>query len=204
MELDRAANRPLRIGTGELTDSLVFDHISGFSLLMDEYLQSRKGLPVTIEYKTKTVNTVNLPRLKIKEKIIIGWSLNSRRNVARHENGTPLIEERIKAAAEMQSAGFLIALHFDPMIYYSDWKNGYREVLDMVFTCLDPRRIAYISAGALRYAPQMTEHLPARIQADFLADMFLHPDGKMRYYKSIREEMYKLVFNEAGQHGVYC
>jgi spore photoproduct lyase len=58
---------------------------------------------------------------------------------------------------------------------------------------IDPRRIAWVSLGGFRYPPQLkgiaTERFPkARV---FLGELFPGRDGKFRYLKGIRIQMYR-------------
>ena len=93
-------------------------------------------------------------------------------------------------------AGYLIGLHFDPMIYYEDWKNGYRHLLDEIFSFLPIAQIAWISIGSLRFNPEMKDKMELNYPKTRLttAEMVLGKDGKMRYVKPIRLEMYAYFY----------
>jgi len=70
--------RPLRIGTGELGDSLVLDHLTGRSRELIKYFRQKRS--ALFELKTKTVNIKNIMDTEPADNIIIAWSLNAERS----------------------------------------------------------------------------------------------------------------------------
>ncbi|MDR0820269.1 MAG: hypothetical protein LBN19_01930 [Endomicrobium sp.] len=120
-----------RIGSGEFTDSLIFGDITRFSTKIIGYFKKKND--IFFEFKTKSANIKNLLESGGKENIVVAWSANSIRISKANEFKTPLIRERLEAAKECALSGFSTAFHFDPIIYYDNWKQGYRETIDMVF-----------------------------------------------------------------------
>ncbi|MFW6181367.1 MAG: hypothetical protein ACOC8N_06420, partial [Spirochaetota bacterium] len=59
---------------------------------------------------------------------------------------------------------------------------------------IDPRRVAYISMGTVRFMPEMREALAGR-GARFLrtGEFVRGEDNKMRYFRPLRTRMYRLV-----------
>jgi spore photoproduct lyase len=64
-----------RIGSGEFTDSLVFDHITNFSTYIINYFRNKKD--IYFEFKTKSSNIQNLLNAGGQKNIVIAWSVNS-------------------------------------------------------------------------------------------------------------------------------
>ena len=56
-------------------------------------------------------------------------------------------------------AGYLIGLHFDPMILYEGWEEGYEALARQVFEAVKPERVAWISIGSLRFNPEMKKKM---------------------------------------------
>jgi spore photoproduct lyase len=100
----------------------------------------------------------------------------------------------IKKVAEV---GYPIGLHFDPMIYYPDWQNGYSSLIAQLFDVISANQIAWISIGSLRFNPEQKEKMEANFPRQTLtaSEMVLAPDNKIRYVKPLRIEMYQFLYN---------
>lgn len=143
--------RPLRIGTGELGDSLAFDHITENSKDLISYFKTQKN--ACFELKTKTINIKNILEIEPAQNIVIAWSLNSSKIAQEEEKGAPPVGDRIDAARKVLEKGFRVAFHFDPIIRYPGWEEGYADVIQILLETVDPGRIAWISFGSLRFPP---------------------------------------------------
>ena len=183
--------RPYRVGTGELMDSLALDGLSGVSrTLIPFFLRWEKAV---LELKTKTNQVHNLLDLDPQGRVVVSWSLNPQPVVESQEFKTSSLEERLSAARKCQETGYKIGLHFDPLIYYPGWEKDYKELLDRIFTQINPRNIAWISLGSLRFAPEMKTLIKRRFpQSRILFEEFVPGlDGKLRYLRPLRVHMYR-------------
>jgi len=194
-ELDKVFSqypeRLFRIGTGELADSLSLEHLVDFSRLLVPYFARQTH--AVLELKTKTTGIDPLLELDHGGKVIVSWSLNPNRIIEREEKGTPYLEERLEAARRCQQAGYRLGFHFDPLIDYPGWERDYREVVDRLFDTIDPEGIVWISLGALRYPHHLEDiirrrHPESRVT---LGELFPGKDGKMRYFRPIRAQMFR-------------
>jgi len=191
-ELDEflADRRLYRIGTGELTDSLVFDHFTNASKDLIPYFASKEN--AVFELKTKTTNIKNLIGINHNGKTVIAWSLNSEKIAKEEEINAPPNEERIEAAKEVISYGYKVGFHFDPIIFYPDWERDYFKVVKNIFSNIKPEHIAWISLGTLRFPPQLKNIIQTRFpKTKIIYDEFITGlDGKFRYFKKMRFEIY--------------
>lgn len=180
-----------RIGTGELTDSLVLDDITSYSKSIIPLFEKHDN--ALLELKTKTKNIDNLPELKNNDKIVTSWSLNPDKIIKKEELKTSSLKERLDAASECQKKGYKIGFHFDPIINYPSWEEDYREVIEKVFERIDTNHIIWISLGGLRFNPPLKSIVKERFPKTeiFLGELIPCSDGKMRYLKPIRVDMYK-------------
>lgn len=182
--------RPYRIGTGELMDSLALDGLSGVSRsIIPFFTQWENSL---LELKTKTNQVDNLLDLDPQGRVVVSWSLNPPSVVETQEFKTSSLEERLTAAWKCQEAGYKIGLHFDPLIYDRGWEKDYRELLDCIFAKINPRNIAWISLGSLRFTGELKAIMRKRFPQNrlFLEEFAPGLDGKWRYLKPIRVCMY--------------
>jgi len=194
--LSHSPNRFLRIGTGELGDSLVLDHITQRSTELIAYFRSKPS--VLFELKTKTVNTDNILSASASENIVIAWSLNSDVIAQKEEKGAPSVMERLEAATAVSKRGFPVAFHFDPLILYSGWEDGYEEIIDALFTAVNADRIAWISLGSLRFPPALKDIIKNRFPDSRIIyeELVRGEDGKLRYFKPLRLRLYTTIVNQ--------
>ena len=180
-----------RLGTGELSDSLALDPILPVSETLVPFFGERgKGI---LELKTKSAEVDRLLGLSHRERTVVSWSLNPTRMIQAEEIQTAPLEERIEAARRCQEDGYLLGFHFDPMIHCKGWEQDYQDILPPLFRRIDPRRVVWISLGGFRYPPDLkpiaTERFPKT--GIFLGELFPGKDGKFRYLREIRVEMYR-------------
>ncbi len=184
-----------RIGTGEFTDSLMFDQQTGIGEKL-----IRLAAPfehIMLELKTKSSNVDHLLNIAPKGNAVLSWSLASERNIRRYERGTAALAERLQAVRKASDADFITAFHFDPVIIYDGWQEDYSSLIEALFEVANCERVAWISLGGFRYAPGFKDVLK-NVEPDedmTLEEMFPGIDGKYRYFKPIRIEMYKFLLD---------
>ncbi len=189
--LERHPEHNFRIGTGELADSLSTDHITRYSTqLISFFARYRNAL---LELKTKTTQIENFIKEMHNGRTVVSWSLNTPHAIAAEEQDAPALEDRLQAARDCQNAGFKIGFHFDPMIYYPDWERDYKITVDKIFDYINPENITWISLGALRYPPHLDGIIRERHPESNIVygELFPGIDGKSRYFKQIRIDMFK-------------
>jgi spore photoproduct lyase len=182
-----------RIGSGEFTDSLIFDHITGFSRELAEFFGGRKG--VYFEFKTKSDNVGNLLSLAGRPNIVAAWSVNPPSVIRENEIYTQSLERRLSAAEKCARAGYSVAFHFDPIIHFDGWQSEYERVVDRIFDTVRDTSIVWISLGSLRFNPALKKIMENRFPANSLLDEELFPgfDEKMRYPEPLRVIMYRHI-----------
>lgn len=193
-KLNRQPDKIFRIGTGELADSLSTDHLTGYSPQLVSFFADKKN--AIIELKTKTTLIEKFINLKHNGRTVVAWSLNTPKMISTEESSAPMLEERLAAAEQCQQAGFRLAFHFDPMIYYKGWEVDYHGVVKKLLERIDPQKIIWISLGALRYPAHLDRiirknHPTSKI---VFGELFPGKDGKLRYFKPIRIEMFSKMY----------
>ncbi len=190
-KLDQHPNRVFRIGTGELADSLSTDHLTHYSATLVPFFANRSN--AIIELKTKTTLIDNFIHLDHNGRTVVAWSLNTPKVISEQEPQAPTLEQRLEAAERCMQHGFRLAFHFDPMIYYEEWEQDYRQVIQQLFTRIDPDQIIWISLGALRYPPHMQSIIQRNHPSSKIiyGELFPGKDGKLRYLKPLRIEMFR-------------
>lgn len=190
-----------RTGTGELADSLALDWITGYSeVLVDFFSRQKNGV---LELKTKSDCIENLLGLQHNGKTAVAWSLNPPEIAITEELCTSSLEERFSAAAKCVNAGYPVAFHFDPIVDYQGWQEGYESVVKNIFHHVPAERVAWISLGTLRMTPELYENMRKRFPLSPLPLGELLPavDGKLRYFKAIRLQMYREMISWIKKYG---
>lgn len=188
--IDRSPDTIFRIGTGEFTDSLSLDYLTGWTDLLLPFFCQRKNS--ILELKTKTTFISGLIASRYRDRIVIAWSLNTPHIIATEEHKTATLKARILAARECQNAGFTLAFHFDPLIHYPGWEEDYGKTVRLMEAHIDPESVIWISLGSFRYMPALKVAIRKRFPRTHIFDGEFVPglDGKFRYFKPVRVEMY--------------
>ncbi len=189
-----------RIGTGEFTDSLIWER---WTPLGRNLVQAFSGQDrAVLELKTKTASVEGLLDLEHRQKTIMAWSLNTERIIAEEEWKTASLEARLKAAARCADRGYPVAFHFDPMMIYDGCEAEYRQVVDRLFSRVPASGIVWISLGTFRFMPALKTVVERRfprskiIYGEFVAGL----DGKMRYFSPLRIGLYRAVAEAIRAH----
>ena len=200
-EIERKADedpaRLVRVGTGETIDSLAYDDLSDLSLELVPFFARKQNL--LLELKTKTNNIDNLLSLKNehKGKTVVSWSVNAEQVCSSDELGTASLDDRLAAASACVEAGYRVGFHFDPLVYFDGFEQGYRETISKIFKAVSPSQIAWFSIGTLRYRKEMHKTMKERFPDSQipLGEQFLAPDNKLRYRQPVRLKLINTVWS---------
>jgi spore photoproduct lyase len=183
-------DRGWRLGTGEFGDSLALDGLMGLNeLLIPRFAAQRQAV---LEIKSKCPDLEHLLSLGPNPQVIFAWSLNPREIIPSEEHFAASLERRLQAAARAAASGFRVAFHFDPLIYFPGWEEAYQRTVERLGAVIPAQAVAWISLGGLRFPPPLRRLIFQRFPLSRIAaqEMVLAPDGKLRYFKSRRVEMY--------------
>ncbi len=181
----------LRLGTGELSDSLALESIFPLSQFLIPFFSQKHN--AVLELKTKSANVGSLLDLDHRGKTIVSWSLNPPEMIEGEERETASFKDRLDAARKCQESGYPLGFHLDPIIYHEGWEREYQEAIFQLFKQIDPRRVVWISLGGFRYPPKLKAVVEERFPQSniFLGELFPGRDAKFRYLKEIRVEIYQ-------------
>lgn len=199
LDLIFARDEIFRIGTGEFTDSLIWETLSD----MPQFLVKKFGNQDNsiLELKTKTVNIQSLEKIDHNNKTVIAWSMNTPRVISSEERGTATLSARLKAAQKCESWGYKLAFHFDPMVIYRGCEAEYRAVVEEIFLHVKPESILWISIGTFRFIPALKQIVEQRFPESTIAygEFITGLDNKMRYFKPLRIALYKTIIQAIRQ-----
>lgn len=193
-------NEFFRVGSGELSDSLTFDYFTELSVDLVPFFADYEN--AIIELKSKNIHIDTFLSLSHNRRTVVSWSLNTESIRSSEESDTPTISERLTAARRVETAGYWLGFHFDPLIYYPGWQGDYRQVVDDLFAAVSAENIAWISLGALRYPPELDKVI-RRNHPDssiVLGELLPGIDKKYRYFRQIRIEMFRALYQYIRHH----
>ena len=178
---------------GEFSDALAYDHLTNLSQPLVELFAPHKH--ARLEMRTKSDYVENLFGLNHNGQTVISWTFNPHEIAERIEHQTASLDERIRAARRVQDAGYWVGLRFDPIVWYPDWQTGYREMIEKIFSTLDPKKTSDISLGMFRATPGLRRVIQHRVRQSWLlaGEVVQCEDKKYRYFKPIRLEMYRAI-----------
>jgi len=134
------------LNTGELADSLMWEKNGNpFSKFILSLFQGQNGHKVL--FVTKSKNIEHLLEGDHRSNAIVSFSLNADAVARRFEKSAPTVAERIEAASKLASAGYEVRIRIDPMVPVPNWEDGYKELVDNIFSKFIPSRI---TLGSLR------------------------------------------------------
>ena len=192
---------PVRLGTGEFTDSLALDPWTRHSEWLRALVAPHPG--VLLELKTKSDRVDLLLEADPPPNLVLSWSLNPPARVASDELGTAPLAARLEAAAKAVAAGYRVSFHFDPIVLEEGWEEDYGEVVRRLFEAVPPDGVAWVSLGTLRFPPRFLESWGAKLRGNraFFAELVPGDDGKLRYFWPLRREAYRFLAHELRRRG---
>ncbi len=197
----------VRAGTGEMTDSLVFEpEIQYGKILVEKFSQWPH---IILELKTKTTFVENLFHCDIPNNVVLAWSLNPTEIACIEECHAPGLHQRLDAAQLAVQAGYRVGFHFDPIIVDNveegEWQRQYSSTIQEIFSKIPAQKIAWISLGTFRIFPTLRDTIRQRHpnSRTLLGEMVLGYDGKLRYFRPIRVQIYRQMVKwiESMSHG---
>ena len=199
-KIAQAPERLFRIGNWVLGDSLALESVfAGSAELVCGFAGMKNAL---LELKTKSDCVDGLLDLDHRGQTVVSWSLNTEMVIRNEEHRTASLEKRLRAMEKVAQAGYLVGVHFDPMIVYPGWEKDYEKLPALVREAVPPERIAWISMGSLRFNPEMKDLIHRNFPRTKIthAEMVLGTDRKVRYVKPIRIALYSLLYGELRKH----
>lgn len=190
---------PIRLCTGEFGDSLALEEIFPLNSLLAKHTA---GFPdFTLELKTKSICVDHLLDLADTRHLIVSFSLNAPWVMQHLEHGTATLHQRLDAARRLSERGIRLAFHFDPLVAVTDWETQYRHTVEAMYHALPQADIAWISLGTFRFPRFFPDRAREVFPDSMLFQEEFHPsfDGKLRYFRPLREKLYTHLFQLLGK-----
>jgi spore photoproduct lyase len=187
----------VRVGTGEVIDSLSLDPLTLYSRRLIEFFRDKPNW--NVEFKTKSAFVDQFVDADHAGNVIVSWSINPQYIVENEEHKTASLHGRLAAARKCLDKKFQVAFHVDPVVWHPQWKESYSSLVDDICAVFKPSDMPYISLGALRFQPEQKDMMRERFGMKSWvnrAEMFSGAAGKMRYDRALREEMFQFIIGQ--------
>ncbi|HQB82368.1 MAG TPA: hypothetical protein PLR50_02650 [Candidatus Rifleibacterium sp.] len=201
VELRQRISGPIRLGTGQFGDPLALEPIFPLNAAIIDWTA---GMPdFTLEIKTKSAFVEPVLQARDARHVTLAFSLNPQETIDRLEHGAAALEERLAAAATAaRASGCRLAFHFDPVIPVLGWKEKYSEVFRIMHKHLKGLPVNWISLGTFRFPKGFQEYVE-KYHPDtgiFAEEFYPSTDGKIRYFRPFREEIYSFMRAGLGEY----
>ena len=182
------------------TDLLTLEQTTGYAQAWSQFAAAHASR-LKIEIRTKCANKHFFESQEPLSNVIYAFTLSPQAVVERFEHYTPSLSERMECAAKAVSAGFLVRLCFDPMIYVPEWERHYAKMLDQVFEIFTADKLTDVSVGSFRI-PQDYLKKMRRQQPDSAAAWFPYQmdHGYYHYPKELMEQMEQFLVERLKKH----
>lgn len=170
-------------------DSLALEPVTGFAeFFLSEMSQLEHAV---LELRTKSTQIRSLLRHQLLENVVVAFSLSPQAVASAIEQGAPPVAKRLRAMVKLQRAGWRIGVRFDPVIWHAGWQQSYQELLEIVFTELDPHTIDSVTLGGFRLPKGYFKTMRKLHPEHWLFNAGLDEDRSMvSYTRQIEAEMF--------------
>jgi spore photoproduct lyase len=209
-----ARDAPRIMTTGEMSDSLALDRLTGTTL---DLLPLFRESDTLLEARTKSdavdhllaaalgppgAADANDPRHRAGgsetrggplDSLLVTWTLGPEEMIANEEPGTAPLAARLAAIGRLAGTGARIGVRFDPIIPAYAGIDLYRRVMDGLKAAIATNDLYRFELGILRFPPGLIERVRERtprspiLRGEFLRD----GEGKLRLYRPARISLYR-------------
>jgi len=198
------ADRDLVFEIGSNSDLLLENTITGNLVwTIENFAKAQKGF-ITFPTKFDMIEPI-LP-LEHKGKTIVRMSVNPEEIIRKIEFGTSQLSGRIKAVNSLCEADYPIGLLIAPVVFVSDWKRLYSELIERLADELTEKakrkiklEIIFMTYSFIHRSIN-NEAFPKAIELFDKVKMTGRGKGKYWYKESLRHEGEEFLRNELSKH----
>ena len=180
-------------------DSLALESLTGFA---EHFLKLFRGLPnATLELRTKSVNISSLLENEPLPNVVVAFTLSPDSVAKSLEFKAPTLSARMRAINKLASNGWKIGLRFDPLIYFDNCEQIYREAIDEILKQIPRSAIHSITHGVFRSPKTIFNNMQDLYPEEplFMGNLKLS-NGLIRYSSEIESNLTETVANRIRQH----
>ncbi len=188
-------------------DSLAMESVTGFGAdVLDRFVDLPSAL---LELRTKSVGIRCLKEREALDNVVVAFSLTPAEVAAAVEHKAPSLERRIAAMRDLAERGWKIGLRLDPLIDYADFSEGYRRLVEAIFSEVPESSVHSATFGPLRFPKEMLSRITKLYPQEklFAVPFELRADGLASYPEeretSLRAHVGDLLAERLGSERVF-
>lgn len=186
------------VATSYDTDTLAVEGLTGQTAEWIAFAEKHPALH--LEIRTKSANFKPLRVLQPSERIVLAWTLSPQSIIDRYEHATPSLVQRLKAAREAMDAGWKVRICIDPVIHTDEFATLYSDLVDTVFSALDPGGIEHLTLGSFRMSQGHLRSLKKLRRSDIAFYPYEVRDEMATYPEHIETEILETLRGKALQY----
>lgn len=176
------------------TDILAFENVIGYASKWINFVKDHKNL--TMELRTKSANFNSIENIKPQKNIILAWTLSPDEVINTYEHRTPSVDVRLSNIKNAINKGWKVRICFDPALYIKNWKEKYKELIDITFKELDIEKIYDVSIGVFRVSKDYLKKMRKQRKDSIILNYpFETINGVCSYSKNISKEMLEYIYD---------
>jgi spore photoproduct lyase len=125
--------------THHRTDCFAIEHLTDFVHTAAKFFENREQF--FIQYLTKSDNVECLLEDSPSRGSIVCFSVNSPIVSDKVELCTSSVNQRLIAAQKLANSGIPVLLRIDPMLAVDNWRDSYRELVELIYGKIRPKQI---------------------------------------------------------------
>jgi spore photoproduct lyase len=193
---------------GEFSDSLALSSITNELPYLFNLFKSFPNH--FLELRTKSANIKSLLKLKPTNNIIVSFSLSPKSSAKDYDLRASSVNARIAVMKRLAEKGYILGIHFDPIIYSENYIELYSELINEIVQNINVQSIKYFSIGTVRFTKEVFQQLKTNYpDSNIFQRQFIKGfDGKFRYHKPLRKTIQmeikeRLIQNEVTEEVIY-
>jgi spore photoproduct lyase len=164
-------------------DSLAMEGVTQF---VSNFLPFFAAHPQAIlELRSKSANVRALLQHSPFKNCVVAFSFTPQAISQQVEYKVPDLSKRLQALRAVAEHGWSVGLRFDPLIYASNFKTLYSELIQHIFQYISAKHIHSVSIGPLRFPEKMFQKITKLYPQEKL---LAHPLEKRQQHYSYSEE----------------
>jgi spore photoproduct lyase len=200
-EVDRIATRqqtPTAFYLGKLQDSLALDPLTAYSTVLVPFFAEHPWARLTL--LTKSAHVDRLLDLEHRGHSILSWSVNPPEVSAMFEENVPSIDERLEAMRRVAERDYPVRTIMMPIIPIDGWQDIYARFAEHLLQAVPIERLTLGGICIYRSARDLMERKMGMrnvVSQHLDAPLPKSGDGRARYSRKLRHEVYSLVIESA-------
>lgn len=193
------AQHPVYLCISYDTDLLALESRFGFVKRWLSFAKTKENL--SLEIRTKSGNPMIFKELATlfeneqqKQQIIFAWTISPETIIDTIEHGTASLALRLKALRSAKETGFSVRLCFDPMIYHSNWKISYQELVTKVFSEIPANALFDVSIGVFRISTEYLKNMRKKRPDCAIVQYPYITEQGVSHYGTLSEEMVHYLY----------